>query len=83
MKFCHNCGLKLTLGNEKFCPDCGTNLQQLALGSTAGAGSTNISNNQGGVFGTGITGSGTITVKEIGYTVQGNVINLQMFFLVE
>jgi tetratricopeptide (TPR) repeat protein len=80
VKFCPNCRYKLSqfiVERGKFCPDCGADLQ-LASGTTAGADSTNISNTQGGVFGTGITGSGTITGKEISYTVQGNVINLQI-----
>jgi tetratricopeptide (TPR) repeat protein len=74
MTFCHNCGVKLALGIEKFCPNCGIKLQ----GKASGAGSTSIDNTQGGVFGAGITGSGNITGREIGYTVQGNVIYLQI-----
>ena len=51
----------------------------LDLQNAYASGKTNpmdISNTKGDVFGVGNTGSGTITGKEIGYTVNGPVINL-------
>jgi tetratricopeptide (TPR) repeat protein len=74
--FCHQCGYQLNLGIEKFCPKCGTNLQGLSA-NTKSATSANISNTSGDVLGTGLTGSGNIIGKEVGYTVQGNVLNIQ------
>jgi uncharacterized paraquat-inducible protein A len=35
MKYCPNCGIQLTLGNEKFCPGCGHRLDQ-QVGEAAG-----------------------------------------------
>ena len=39
---------------------------------------TNISGTSGDVFGSGFSGSGNIVGKEVGYTVNGNVINLHV-----
>jgi tetratricopeptide (TPR) repeat protein len=82
MPFCHNCGSPL-LGNENFCPKCGANLQQ-KMAKVGGRRENNnnhsigIHGTGGDVFGTGFTGSGNIIGKEIGYTVNGNVINLHI-----
>jgi tetratricopeptide (TPR) repeat protein len=75
MNFCHICGLKLTLGNENFCPKCGTNLQQKI--ATVGSGKmtdnnqlVDIQHTGGDVIGTGFSGSGNITAKD----TKGNII---------
>ena len=70
MTFCHNCAHNLDLGTEKFCPKCGTDLEQKTR-------SIDIST-KGDVFGTGFIGSGNVIGKEVDYTVQGNVLNLQI-----
>src|SRR5690348_194625 len=72
MGFCHNCGHKLILGIEKFCPDCGTDLQQNIAaigGSMTNNNSIGIHHTGGDVFGTGISGSGNITAKD----TKGNI----------
>ena len=76
MGFCHNCGHKLDLGVEKFCPNCGTNLRVST--DTKDGIAAHISGTSGDVIGIGLTGSGNITGKEVGYIIQGNVINLQI-----
>src|SRR5215211_6529907 len=75
VKYCHNCGYKLTLGTEKFCPNCGQNLNQQRSDYDN---KVSVHDTRGDVIGTGVSGSGHIIGKEIGYTVQGNVINLQI-----
>jgi hypothetical protein len=78
VKYCHNCGFKLTLGSEKFCPECGEELGQSA---TSGKydnkkSSIGITDTKGELFGVGVSGTGHIIGKEVGYTVQGNVYHL-------
>ena len=75
MKYCHNCGYKLTIGTEKFCPNCGQNLVQERpdIGKKV-----SITDTGRDVIGTDVSGTGHIIGKEIGYTVQGNVINLHI-----
>jgi tetratricopeptide (TPR) repeat protein len=75
MTFCHYCGHKLSLGTERFCPQCGTNLQAVITHTKSGT-STNIGNTSGDLIGAGVSGSGNIIGKEISYTVQGNVYNI-------
>ena len=75
MNYCHNCGYKLTLGTEKFCPNCGQNLIQQSLDYDK---RVSIDETRGDVIGTGVSGTGHIIGKEVGYTVQGNVINLHI-----
>ena len=36
MKYCHQCGYSLTLGIEKFCPNCGIGVQQNEVLATGG-----------------------------------------------
>ena len=88
MKFCHNCGYHLTLGTEKFCPECGINLKSDVAINNEGSGSstgsnslttvTNINGTSGDVIGSAISGTGNIIGKEVAYSVQGSVINLQL-----
>jgi FixJ family two-component response regulator len=59
MTFCHNCGLKLPTGNEKFCPNCGTDLQQ------------KVQHTVNDVIGVAISGHGNIIVKD----TKGNIFN--------
>jgi tetratricopeptide (TPR) repeat protein len=73
VKSCPECGCKLTSGKEKFCPECGHKLAPNGEGRAI-----NMDSTSGDVVGTGFTGTGHITGKEVGYTVQGNVINLQI-----
>jgi Flp pilus assembly protein TadD len=75
MTFCRNCGHELALGNEKFCPQCGINLEGKGSGDAI---SSKINNTKGDVVGTGVAGTGNFVGKEIGYTVHGNVINIQL-----
>jgi tetratricopeptide (TPR) repeat protein len=75
VKYCHNCGYKLTLETEKFCPNCGQNLTQK---SSDYDNKVSITDTGGDVYGTDVSGTGNIIGKEVGYTVQGNVINLQI-----
>jgi hypothetical protein len=72
VKYCHTCGCKFSLGTEKFCPECGQNLTQKEVNGIG------ITDTKGDVIGTGINGTGNIIGKEIGYTVQGNVMNLNV-----
>jgi tetratricopeptide (TPR) repeat protein len=78
MTFCHNCGHKLNLGTERFCPNCGANLQAVSEDRKSDVVTMGISDTKGDVLGAGLTGSGNIIGKEVGYTVQGNYINLQI-----
>jgi tetratricopeptide (TPR) repeat protein len=76
VQYCHDCGSKLSLGTEKYCPECGQNLIQ---GKDKGkVNKINISDTKGNTIGTGIEGTGHFVGKEIGYTVNGNVINLHI-----
>ena len=83
VKYCHECGHKLTLGTEKHCPECGVKLKSAAGGSSNEFDRDNsslidIGNTQGDIIGTGFRGFGNVVGKEIGYTVNGNVIYLQV-----
>ena len=31
MTFCYHCGFELNRGNENFCPQCGTNLEEIHI----------------------------------------------------
>ena len=73
MKYCSECGYKLPSGTEKFCPECGQN-----LAPSGEERPINIGNTTGDVFGAGLTGSENIVGKEVGYTVQGNVIKFHI-----
>ena len=79
MGFCHQCGYQLTLGNEKFCPRCGTDLQQktAAIDGRMTNNNTNsigIQHTGADVFGTGISGTGNITAKD----TKGNIFILNI-----
>src|ERR1051326_7712923 len=71
MPFCSSCGQQLTIGTEKFCPNCGQDLKK--EGGEAEAtitnhnvrDSINIQGTGGGVFGVGVRGSGNIIGKNI------------------
>ena len=76
MKFCHQCGNRLTLGIEKYCPECGTVLNTRTHGFSTGG--TNISGTAGDVIGSAISGTGNIIGKEVAYSVHGNVIHLHV-----
>src|SRR5918996_3954107 len=87
MKFCHNCGYHLTLGTEKFCPECGINLKSDVAINNEDSGSTgsnslttssSINGTSGDVIGSAISGTGNIIGKEVAYSVSGNVINLHI-----
>jgi tetratricopeptide (TPR) repeat protein len=74
VKYCHSCGCKLSSDTEKFCPECGQNLTQ----EKTEANGIDITDTKGDVIGVGIKGTGHFIGKEIGYTVQGNVIQLNI-----
>jgi tetratricopeptide (TPR) repeat protein len=72
--FCYQCGYQLALGIEKFCPNCGTDLQQQKTAAIGGRmtddnRSVGIQQTGGDVVGTGISGSGNITAKD----TKGNI----------
>ena len=73
MKYCHNCGYKLTSGTEKFCPNCRQNLTQLISEYDK---KVSIHDTGRDVIGTNVSGSGNFIGREIGYTVQGNVLKV-------
>lgn len=55
MKFCHECGYKLTLGTEKHCPECGVKLQnEVKEKNENKIDSIGITETKGDVFGTGL-----------------------------
>src|SRR5690242_16328261 len=69
MGSCHQCGYHLTLGTEKFCPNCGTDLQQKTspFGIQDSRGDVfdfDIRHTVGDVFGTGVSGSRNIIAKD-------------------
>jgi hypothetical protein len=67
MVFCHNCGHKLALGDENFCPRCGTALQQLHFSKTIvhnNIQSIGVQQTGRDVIGAGISGTGNITAKD-------------------
>jgi tetratricopeptide (TPR) repeat protein len=71
----------LTIGIEKYCPYCGAILLQQKEGQPLDERDTHsigITDTKGDVFGTGVSGTGHIIGKEIGYIVQGNVIHLNI-----
>jgi tetratricopeptide (TPR) repeat protein len=74
--FCHQCGKPLTLGIEKYCPFCGTNLLQQREGQPLPVRDTHSIgiHTKGDVFGIGTSGSGNIIAQEA--NIQGGVINL-------
>jgi tetratricopeptide (TPR) repeat protein len=74
VKYCHTCGCKLSSGIEKFCPECGQNLIQKEE-EVNGIG---ITDTKGDIIGAGIKGTGNIIGKDIGYTVYGPVIHLNI-----
>jgi tetratricopeptide (TPR) repeat protein len=79
--YCHQCGKPLTIGIEKYCPYCGAILLQQKEGQPLDERDTHsigITDTKGDVFGTGVSGTGHIIGKEIGYIVQGNVIHLNI-----
>lgn len=69
MNFFHNCGLELTLGNENFCPQCGTNLRQSKT-TIDNNRSIGIQHTAGDLIGAGISGIGNITAKD----TKGNIL---------
>jgi uncharacterized protein YacL (UPF0231 family) len=71
----------LTLGIEKYCPFCGTNLLQQKEGEPLVGRDTHsigITDTKGDAFGAGVSGTGHIIGKEVGYTVRGNIIHLNI-----
>ena len=81
MTFCHQCRFKLTLGTEKFCPNCGTDLQQQqkGAGGIRENNSVTVSRTKGDVIGTGVSGNQNVISKELGsYTRQGNIIHFHV-----
>jgi len=69
MVFCSNCGSQLTLGTEKFCPQCGYDLNKGGrvqnLQTQENRGGISISGTGGDVMGVGVSGSGNIIGKNI------------------
>ena len=76
MPFCPHCGFELKLGDEQFCPRCGYKLNNGQTGPSIN--STNVTDTHCDAFGFGNSDFGTITGKEIRYTMNGPVINLQV-----
>ena len=67
MVFCSNCGSQLTLGTEKFCPQCGNDLSKggRIQNLQTQEGGINISGTSGDVMGVGVSGSGNVIGKNI------------------
>jgi hypothetical protein len=69
VNFCHNCGYRLPLVDERFCPNCGTDFQQNVVEAESGKDGKNssigIHETKGDVFGAGLSGSGNIIGKEV------------------
>ncbi len=65
MKYCHECGYKLTLGTEKFCPNCGVKLNGERHDETK----IGITNTQGDIIGVGVDGDGNIITKEFSVVI--------------
>ncbi len=78
MNFCYNCGQQLPFGKEKFCPKCGENLERTMADRKDEDNRLEISDTKGDVLGTGTSGTGNITGKEVAYTVQGNLLNFNI-----
>jgi tetratricopeptide (TPR) repeat protein len=72
MKYCHQCRQYLSLGTEKFCPNCGINLQ-IRANSNA---SINIDHTEGDLLGVGVSGNGNIIGKEMEFNIKKNIIFL-------
>jgi hypothetical protein len=53
VQYCHECGYKLSLGTEKFCPKCGKYIIQRKKEEANGI---SISATKGDVIGTGVKG---------------------------
>jgi len=78
VKFCYHCSTKLSIGTEIFCPECGIKLVQMRVEGKDTRPSIDIKNMGGDVFGVDASGSGNIFGKEVAYTVNRNVINLNV-----
>jgi tetratricopeptide (TPR) repeat protein len=80
MKYCYHCGYLLSIGEEKFCPECGKKLeQQVAVRGDDNESLTSITDTKGDVTGTDVSGNQNVISKEIGgYTRQGNIIHLHV-----
>jgi predicted nucleic acid-binding Zn-ribbon protein len=67
MKFCPECGSQFATGTEKFCSNCGYNVNKgVAIPSEeSNKNSIHIEGTGGDVFGVGVSGSGNIIGKEI------------------
>jgi uncharacterized Zn ribbon protein len=70
MPFCSNCDQQLTIGTEKFCPNCGQDLKKEggAEATTTNLNprdSINIQGAGGDVFGVGVRGSGNVIGKNV------------------
>jgi len=69
MVFCSNCGSQLSLGTEKFCPQCGYDLNKGGRiqnpQTQENRGGISISEIGGDVMGVGVSGSGNVIGKNI------------------
>jgi hypothetical protein len=78
MNYCYNCGNRLSTHSEKFCSNCGKNLDERLImtneNNAEGKGSIYIHGNQGDIIGVGFTGSNNIIGKNI--SVGNNAIKL-------
>lgn len=78
MNYCYVCGQQLPLGREKFCPNCGEKFNTDLTENISSTHSVDIQDVQGDVIGGGAGGTGNFIGREIGYAVQGNIINLHV-----
>ncbi len=80
MNYCHQCGSKLILESAKFCPNCGFNFDgKMTTTDTNNladnTGSIHIHNNNGEIWGVGVTGSNnSFTSNKTHY--ENNPINI-------
>lgn len=68
MPFCYQCGAPFTFGSEKFCTNCGNNLQhehhKIAEESYKDK-DIDIANTKGDIFGTGFAGNNILLLKTL------------------
>jgi tetratricopeptide (TPR) repeat protein len=75
MSKCHS---KLPSGVERYCPQCGTRLQEKKdLASEDKPNVVTMSDTVGDI-GTGITGNSSILGKDLSYSIEGNVVTIRL-----
>ena len=78
--FCPQCRYSSVFNIQEYCTSCGTKLQQKERVEAASwnSSSIGIQDTKGDVIGISVSGTGNIIGKEIKYTVDGDVLNLNL-----